>query len=505
MWTVRETWTKFTYPIISTKSEIPLDQITQSFLQLVMSDDSTRPQRKIWNEYPYNERELYNLSPYVKRYLELPVNQRRLRFDTEILDELGVFQSENQLHYGPGFRFSNIDLHLFFNGIGILVIEVCPDPLYDETGTNKQTLKVEWIEDVNSALASIGREIRFKKTNIQNNPTLNHQEDRCTMRSIAAGQAFYFSDFITDVLLAPCQMNSENALYQAAVDTFLPAFGALLIELNEDTVHLRGKELADSFGRFVAEHLTVLRKTLPSDSANVLAQHVFGDPEHNYMPYHNVIHSQSLEGGFVVAFDNGSPHYHTRPAPAMASFRTHYFNMILMALHQRLSILKYTMAAAEASLQVHRFAKLQLLREQIYDFTSRCYFTQVSMSEERDQLYRRWQRAFHVLEMFDGLKEEVAEIQGYLAGRIAARETEQRALQIRNENARTLIFMYITVLFLPITVVLNVITASPVWLPWLNFHTHPIRAWILICSAFITALFIALEATRMWRSWRNKG
>lgn len=499
MWTVREAWTKFTFPILISESEIPLDQLTDAYRQLSLTQDVGLPRTRVWEDCPYSERELFNLSPYVKRYLTLSVNQRRLRLDAEILKSLGVFQPENLVNQGPGFRFSSVDLHLFFNGIGILVMEVCPEE------TEKQPMSVGWIEDVNSALASIGRGVRLIRTDACYDEILESQHIPCTLSSIIGGQPFYLSDFITEVLLAPCRINGETPAYQAVVDTFLPAFGALLLELDDEATHLRGKDLADLFERFAAEHLTVLRKTLPSNNANVLAHHMFGDPEHNYMPYHNVIHSQSLEGGFVVAFDNGSPHYHGRPAPAMESFRTHYFNIILIALHQRVSILKYTMAAAEASLDGHRFAKLQLLREHIYDFTSRCYFTQVSMSEERDQLYRRWQRAFHVPEMYDGLKAEVAEIQDYLAGIIGAREAEHRQVQIRNENARTLIFMYISVLVLPITVVLSLVTASPVWVPWLNFRVHPVRAWILVSIAVVTAVLVALEATRMWRRWRGGG
>lgn len=498
---VREAWTKFTFPMMISDSDIPLEQITNTYLQLSLKDDTGWQRNQVWQDSPYSERELFNLSPYVKQYLKLEVNQRRLRFDADVLKYLGVFQPENLLNQGPGFRFSSIDLHLFFNGIGILVIEICPQE------TDGKALSVGWIEDVNSALASVGRGIRLVRTDVDHQHLLVSDvgNAQCTLDSIARGHPFQLSDFIADVLLAPFQIEGQSPAYQAAVDTFLPAFGALLLELDSTVTQQRGPDLAALFERFVAEHLTVLRKTLPSNSANVLAQHVFGDPEHNYMPYHNVIHSQSLEGGFVIAFDNGSPHYHGRPAPAMESFRTHYFNIILIALHQRLSILKYTMAAAEASLDAHRFSKLRLLRENIYDFTSRCYFTQVSMSEERDQLYRRWQLAFHVPEMFDGLKEEVAEIQGYLGGIIGAREMEHRQLQIRNENARTLIFMYISVLVLPITVVLSLITASPVWLPWLNFKTGPVRAWVIISIAVITTALVGLEAMRMWRRWRRGG
>lgn len=496
MWKVREAWTKLTFPIFI--SDMSLDQLTNAYLALPCRETSGGSSVPLWLEHPYRDRELSNLIPYVKRYMSLPVNQRRLRFHPERLKALGTFQTTGMALNGLGFRFAAIDLHLFFNGIGILMMEVCPEM----EGT--EGMAISWIEDVNAALASIGRGTLLTKKGTHVSAADLLSGNPCTLESISAGRPFELSEFIADVLLAPCESADGQANYQAAVDTFLPAFGAVLLELDEAFTHLRGKDLADHFERFAAEHLTVLRKTLPSNNANVLAHHMFGDPEHNYMPYHNVIHSQSLEGGFVVAFDNGSPHYHGKPAPAMESFRTHYFNIILIALHQRLSILKYTMAAAEASLDNERIGKLQRLREQIYDFTSRCYFTQVSMSEERDQIYRRWQRAFHIPEMYDGLKEEVAEIQDYLANIITTKQTEQRERQIRNDNARTLVFMYITVLFLPITVVLNLITASPVWVPWLNFHRHPLRASVLLILAIVVTALVVLEALRMWRRWLSE-
>lgn len=510
MWTVREAWTKFTFPVIMSEDNVSLDELADKYLHRKWTENEALSANALWEECSYTDKELSNFIPSVK--LTVAVNQRRLKFNPEVLAALGVFQPVTDIHDGPGFRFSSIDLHLFFNGIAILVIEICP--------CNTTAIPIGWIEDVNSTIASVGRGVRIVKSDdlsAQSTGGIDESIDglveedvgdsshACSLTSMSIGSPFCLSDFISEILLEPCRMEGDDSGYQAVVDTFLPAFGALLLDLDDDAGELTGKDLADEFERFAAEHLTVLRKTLPSHSANVLAHTMFGDPEHNYMPYHNVIHSQSLEGGFVLAFDNGSPHYHSSPAPAMESFRTHYFNIVLIAFHQRLSILKYTMMAAKASMAGERYQKLRDLREQIYEFTSRCYFTQVSMSEERDQLYRRWQRAFHVLEMYDELKEEVSEIQDYLADIIRTQDNEHQQWRTRNENSRTLVFMYISVLFLPITVVLDLITASPVWTPWLNFRVHPIRAWTLISAALLTTVIVLLEAVRMWRRWGGSG
>lgn len=482
MWIIQDTFTKFVYPFwldfeknftFSTAS----DMITQLSVP-IPDDEHTVP---LWVESPFQDSELDNMLPYVKRYMRLTQNQRRFRIHEKVLELFDDMHTSTGDDSSAGFRMAAIELYLFFNGVGFLTIEIEP------TLSSMNDITIEWIESVNADLASLSR----GKPMRQRTPKYA-QEEYCRHSSLLplmCGQPGTMREWIHH-LLSPLSEQLGKDCWQPMCDSFLPVYGAVLLRRSESLQVEEQNKWDLNFREFALSHLIVLRKTLPPHNGSRFARQSFEDSHYNYMPYHNVIHTQSLEGGFVLAYDTGVHHFSGKNSPAMLSFRTNYFYMMLLALHQRMSILRYAMKAAEASTMATHAIELRALREQIYDFTARCYFSQASFSEERDQLYRRWQRAFHITQMYNELKEEVHDIDGYLGQLAKEREIETKEHELRQEAKKTQLVTYISFILLPLSITSGLIQASPIIIRWLNFTIHPVLSSFILIIAATGILFL---------------
>ncbi|KUO95008.1 hypothetical protein [Ferroacidibacillus organovorans] len=474
MWCVRESFTKLVYPFL-------LSSATESgFLEICDAINRTEAETEspFWREVAIRDEELDNVIPYVKRYVKRPENQRRFSVREAWMTSLQTMRTSRMKEDDPAFRFRAIDLHVFFNGVGFLVFEI--EPVYNDT-----LLTIDWVQNVNADLASLTRGRPIERVC----ETLDLQGDSLNdpyVGSIYVPRTFTMRTLVSR-LLEPLIGACRDVKIDPMVDTFLLAYGAVQLTLEADV-----PDPDAAFQNFAAQHLTVLRKTLSAQNSSHFAQQIFGDPEHNYMPYHNVIHTQSLEGGFVIAYDNGASHFQGRPSAAMASFRRHYFLMMLLALHQRMSILRYATGAADAALLSERAQKLRALREQIYDFTSRCYFSQASISEERDQLYRRWQRAFNISQMYDELIEEIHDIDDYLAGVERERELATKEQVLRQDAQRTKLVTYVSFILLPVSIMVNLIQAIPVIQIWWMHGFQSFRMGALFALSFVLLIFIVI-------------
>ena len=504
MWDVQEAWTKFVYPfVLDIKDDSAFTRLAEHIAAFQVSIDSETAPVPMWSEFQYYDSDLDNMAPYVKRYMRLPQNQRRFVLSNKVVQHFSNMQTDRMSSTDHGFKISEVDLYMFFNGACFLIIEIQP------IASPEEPLKVEWIENLNSNLASFTRKtsIRLRRTEpltrqVGNVPVWFHEfTAEGLLQSLSKGHPVTLQSLIQHVFLACLNNWEESGPWQPMIDTFLNVYGAVLLskpEETEETGHVHS-----DFLDYATKHITVLRKTLTSKNSNHFVRHILDDSEHNYVPYHNVIHSQSLEGGFVMAFDNGTQHFSGTRSPAMRSFRTNYFFMMLLAMHQRMSILMYAMAAADAALSTDRAQQSRLLREHIYDFTSRCYFSQASVSEERDQLYRRWQRVFNVSQMYEELKEEIKEIDDYMASLAKERELEAKDQEIRQGAKRTQLYSWISFIFLPVTVVLYIIQASPVVANWIDFKKDAIGSILLILIMITAILLVASAIYRSYKKVRN--
>ncbi|MHB1682886.1 MAG: hypothetical protein ACYCYO_08680 [Bacilli bacterium] len=490
MWDIEDTFTKFLYPFqLRMQEHTGLSDASLALTAVRSRVDAVADLCPLWLECQFQDEELDNMLPYVKQYVKLPENHRRYMINPILLKQLDNLQTNRMNADEAGFQISAIDLHLFFNGVGFLVFEVQPSCI------SCGPVTMAWIEDLNADLASLSQGKPMWQRNYGQLATC--ADGSTDMPGLFLGEPTTTKELIASLLQPLCQEQTFSC-WQPLVDTFLPVYGAILLRPEADTPH---RQANVQFKEFVIEHGIVLRKTLPSNNRNRFSQQLLDDPLHNYLPYHNVVHTQSLEGGFALAYDNGVSHFQGHNSGAMRSFRTNYFYMMLLALHQRMSILCYEMAAADATRNSDPASLLRTLREQIYDFAARCYFSQASFSEERDQLYRRWQRAFNINQMYDELKDQVHDIEGYLAQVARDRELDARESELRQEAERNRLIALITLVLLPISIAAGLIQASPVVSNWIHRGSVAGTAELIVASAAIAiSVIIAAIALKMRRS-----
>ena len=484
-WEIAETWTKFLFPFLFVdRSKPETFACGDQFAEALLHGSSAQ---QIWTETAFRPRELENMLPYVKQYLTWPSNHRRFEMTSDCLSGDAVF--EFVIPAGKpalAFRITEVVLHVFFNGVACLALEVCP--------AGDLPLTIQEVESINAHLASRANATPFRLQQMLDAQTLSG----FSISKLCADRGQLTVPALIDTLLGTFYGRESEILVQPMVDRFLPVYGAVLLRpLERASI----ESLDERFFEFAQHHLTILRKTFTPNNISTFSQIHLEDNSHHYMPYHNVIHSQSLDGGFILAYDNGLHHFSGPAAPAMESFRTSYFYMMLIPFHQRLSILRYTTAAADAGLSPERGADLRKLREEIYDFTSRCYFSQASVSEERNRIYERWQKEFHVVRMYNDLKEEVHDIDNYLADLARQHENELRDQAMRRDSRNMQLFALITLVFLPISVLLYAIPAIPIVGRWINFNLHPARSAAIILGM---AAFVAFMLIMMFRFVRRR-
>ncbi|WP_258110199.1 hypothetical protein [Alicyclobacillus sp. SP_1] len=482
-WTIAKTWSKFVYPFIFPAN--PAESCQAQYNKLIEYLVRNQGEHQPWVEKAFEAHELDNMLPYVKQYLRLPSNHSRFVLDARVVapDDVFFFEADCESETETiRFSMSSIELYLFFNGVGFVSIEVRPpsssvlsDGSPHAAAVTSSVSPAEWtvedIERLNSRVASLSRGEIFVGPR---------------------GRRQTVGEMLKEIL-SPLQNCTSCPTYIPMVDRFLPVYGAILLRAKDQNVPERDsmEAMDEEFFQFAQSHLTILRKTFTPNNISHFSQIHLNDMEHHYMPYHNVIHTQSLDGGFVLAYDNGLRHFSGEHPPSMDSFRTNYFYMMLIPYHQRTSILRYAMEAADAALAETRGAMLRQLREEIYDFTSRCYFSQASVSEERDRLYRRWQSAFNITQMYNELKEEVHDIDNYLADVERARERELRNASLARDNRNMALFSFITLVFLPISLVLQFAEASPELRAWMRPEGgfDPLILALVLLALFGAAIF----------------
>lgn len=476
-WQIAETWTKFLYPFLFTrhlKSEV--ESCGMDFAEVLLSDPTAQG---VWVETAFDPKELENMLPYVKQYLKLSRNHRRFEVEADCLKPHSIYTFPSISTNEPlCFQIVHVVLHVFFNGVACLAIEVQP------TCSDGTSLRVEQVEQINAQLASLVNGTPFR---LRSDPSTVHQKHPWSIVEICRKRQEITIKILIDELLQSLYLDTRIASVTPMTDRFLPIYGAMLLR---PARHSSIDRLDEQFFDFAQHHLTILRKTFTPNNISTFSQIHLEESGHHYMPYHNVIHSQSLDGGFILAYDNGLAHFVGQHAPAMESFRTSYFYMMLIPFHQRLSILRYAMAAANAGLSPERGTQLRKLREEIYDFTSRCYFSQASMSEERDRIYHRWQEEFHVVQMYNELKEEIHDIDNYLADLERERENELKNLGLQRDSRNMQLFGLITLVFLPVTILVQSIPAIPILNRWINFSEYPLRSIVIVGSMIAFVAFL---------------
>lgn len=137
----------------------------------------------------------------------------------------------------------------------------------------------------------------------------------------------------------------------------------------------------------------------------------------------------SLEGGGFLSID---PPQHEFFRVQMQNHLDHeYFVLYLMTLMQRFTLIGLSDDVARHWNRDDRKNRRELrqgvfdrIRESLFHFTARGYFSSVVQEDNHHRFYRRWQKTLQVAELYDEVREEVREMHEYLTDRQRSRRDE---------------------------------------------------------------------------------
>ena len=138
-----------------------------------------------------------------------------------------------------------------------------------------------------------------------------------------------------------------------------------------------------------------------------------------------------LEGGGFLALDPPDEPFFRENLPQHVS--EVYFVAFLLALHQRLALLRLSSEVSEHWLrgsEEERLRSFQRIREQYLAFKARGYYSQVMQRNHHHAVYCRWQDALQVPLLFDEVRDEVREMHAYLA------DEAQRRIRVQLEEVQ---------------------------------------------------------------------
>ena len=138
-----------------------------------------------------------------------------------------------------------------------------------------------------------------------------------------------------------------------------------------------------------------------------------------------------LEGGGFLALDPPDEPFFRENLPQHVS--EVYFVAFLLALHQRLALLRLSTEVSEHWLrgsEKERLRSFQRIREQYLAFKARGYYSQVMQRNHHHAVYCRWQESLQVPLLFDEVRDEVREMHAYLA------DEAQRRIRVQLEEVQ---------------------------------------------------------------------
>ena len=149
----------------------------------------------------------------------------------------------------------------------------------------------------------------------------------------------------------------------------------------------------------------------------------------------------SIEGGSFFACNMSSTPFFRETLPN--HLRNIYFLVFLLALHQKftMNMLSHRVAhhwiAAQASSEDEgRYHAFTSIRDTLFAFSARGYFTQIFQLEHHHRYYKRWQEVLQTARLFSELKDEVKEMFDYLM--LQRQDRIQRIVEDQEKRAQRL-------------------------------------------------------------------
>ncbi|MDP4092889.1 MAG: hypothetical protein Q8920_05960 [Bacillota bacterium] len=303
---------------------------------------------------------------------------------TEIVSELtctsfiyNIGNKENDSNQtGINCRITDIEMICFEPGICFLVIksrldkdgELCSDDILD-FNYKFRTLNPKYLKK--------------KKTEglVLNNVEFHGAED--------------LSSFIGNLLNGFEDVEKENIYFDR-----LFTYSYMCLDQSEWNENRGLDEILNEFYKF--------QYILPSNYGSTFDQDFKGIKENTYTRWKYSIYGFSREA--AVVFSSEREVFNSTKLPNY--FEHIYFYIFLLAFYQRVSLILFSeelMSGGEKN--------IERLKDRLTKFTHFSWFSQITNSEQGMDMWKKWQKAFDLPQLFDEVQKEYSEYYGYTVAR----------------------------------------------------------------------------------------
>ncbi len=269
---------------------------------------------------------------------------------------------------GISFGVPDIDLICFESGICFLKIKAVLD--------NEGQLYSSDILDFNYKFRTINpRYLKRKKTEgiFLKNQEFNGMED--------------FSGFIEKLLYGYEDVEKENIYFDR-----LFTYSYICLDQQEWNENRPLDEIINEFYKF--------QYVLRSDYGSTFDGGFKGFKDNTYTRWKYSIYGFSREAG--VVFSSERENFNSTKLPEY--FEHMYFYIFLLAFYQRIALILFSQ-----ELMTGGKKKIENLKDRFTKFTHFSWFSQITNSEQGMDIWKKWQKAFDLPELFDEVQKEYSE------------------------------------------------------------------------------------------------
>ncbi|HEY5562763.1 MAG TPA: hypothetical protein VIK72_13585 [Clostridiaceae bacterium] len=319
---------------------------------------------------------LYWSKEYKDRYKSLKIEKKIdiissltcTKFDYKLKSDSKNYKLNKK---GISFNINNIELICFDAGICFLILK---------TKLNGDIINSGDILDFNYKFRTINpRYQRKKKTEgiFVLNDEFSEVED--------------LSSFIDNLLYGYEDLEAENIYFDR-----LFTYAYMCLDKSEWNEERELNEIINEFYKF--------QYVLPNSFDSTFDQDFKGMKDNTYSRWKYSIYGFSRESGVVFASDKENFNIEKLPL----YYESMYFYVFLLAFYQRIALILFSQELMNSGRN-----KIDDLKERFTKFTHFSWFSQITNSEQGMDIWKKWQKAFDLPELFDEVQKEYSEFYDY--------------------------------------------------------------------------------------------
>ena len=329
--------------------------------------------------------------PYVKKFLfptldwsqEYKNNFHNMSYSKQVaaLSKLTSVKYEYKIDKDNNYNLSQTDINFKILKIELLSFETGICFLIFKTELNKAGgINSDDILNFNYKFRTINpRYLKKKKT------------EGITIMNREFSDVNDLSSFIEQLLYGFEDIERENIYFDR-----LFTYSYMCLSEDEWNENRELNEIINEFYKFLY--------VLPSEQSSTFDPDFKGVKENTYTRWRFSIYGFSRESG--VVFSSERENFNVKKLPFY--YETMYFYIFLLAFYQRIALILFSQ-----ELMSSERGKMNELKSKFTKFTHFSWFSQITNSEQGMDIWKKWQKAFDLHELFDEVQKEYTEFYDY--------------------------------------------------------------------------------------------